>query len=104
MAAQTFSGLLNVIDGALGHNKGLLMILTTNRYSRLCDHPPRSPTAAAATKLHGWFGAAEPTAASVGSTSARFFKESGWGCFHANSSINPDLLKNSDKSTPNRIY
>ena len=32
--------------------------------------------------------AAVPTA-SVGSTSARFFKESGWGCFHANSSINP---------------
>eukprot|EP01052_Picozoa_sp_SAG31_P054080 SAG31_NODE_14194_length_822_cov_0.922545_1_plen_161_part_01 len=33
----SFSGLLNVIDGALGHNKGLLMILTTNRYARLCE-------------------------------------------------------------------
>eukprot|EP00656_Telonema_subtile_P026285 TRINITY_DN28258_c0_g1_i1.p1 TRINITY_DN28258_c0_g1~~TRINITY_DN28258_c0_g1_i1.p1 ORF type:complete len:417 (-),score=108.55 TRINITY_DN28258_c0_g1_i1:130-1380(-) len=32
----TFSGLLNVIDGALGHSKGLLMILTTNSFSRLC--------------------------------------------------------------------
>jgi len=31
----TFSGLLNVIDGALAHNKGVLMILTTNRYQRL---------------------------------------------------------------------
>ena len=27
-------------------------------------------------------------AASVGSISARFFKESGWGCFHPNSSKN----------------
>jgi len=31
----TFSGLLNVIDGALAHNKGVLMILTTTRYKRL---------------------------------------------------------------------
>jgi len=32
----TFSGLLNVIDGALGHSKGLLMIMTTNAFPRLC--------------------------------------------------------------------
>merc|ERR1711865_756936 len=32
----TFSGLLNVIDGALGHSKGLLMIMTTNSFPRLC--------------------------------------------------------------------
>ncbi len=31
----TFSGLLNVLDGALGANKGLIMILTTNRFDRL---------------------------------------------------------------------
>lgn len=31
----TFSGLLNVLDGALGANKGLLMVLTTNRFDRL---------------------------------------------------------------------
>merc|ERR1712227_1010100 len=31
----TFSGLLNVLDGALGANKGLLMVLTTNRFRRL---------------------------------------------------------------------
>ena len=34
-------------------------------------------------------------AASVGSTSARFFKESGWGCFHANSSINRRFIEES---------
>lgn len=31
----TFSGLLNVLDGALGHSHGLLAVLTTNRYDRL---------------------------------------------------------------------
>jgi SpoVK/Ycf46/Vps4 family AAA+-type ATPase len=31
----TFSGLLNVLDGALGANKGLIMVLTTNRLKRL---------------------------------------------------------------------
>ena len=31
----TFSGLLNVLDGALGANKGLIMVLTTNRFERL---------------------------------------------------------------------
>ena len=70
----TFSGLLNVLDGALGANKGLIMVLTTNRFQRLQHDRQSADALLRPGRVSRLAAFREPTAAQLVAYFIRLFR------------------------------